>query len=58
MTVEKMIAILNLMPKNARVCFFDTWWEAEGWGENANVHAWNDIDIIDYDEENNRVEIY
>ena len=54
-TVEKMIEILKTMPSDARVVFFDTWWESEGWGDN---HEWNEVDCIDYNEEKNRIELY
>lgn len=58
MTVEEIMKILKTMPKDAVVCYLDTWWESEGWGENSDVPQWEDIGMIKYDKEDNIVELW
>ena len=58
MTVEKMITILEAMPQDAEVCYFDTWWDGEGWGDDADESKWNRIDSITHDIEDNTVLLY
>lgn len=62
MTVEKMIKILKLMPQDANVCIFDTYWEVEDWEEDwidgTSDSLWNEVDCINYDNNKHRVELY
>jgi len=55
MTVKEIIAILKVLPQDAEVYYFDTWWESEGWGPVET--CWNEIDEITYDVEDNVVHL-
>ena len=58
MTVKKLITILEAMPQDAEVCYLDTWWEGEGYGEDANESMWNEVGSITHDIEENTVLLY
>ena len=58
MRVKEMITILEAMPQDAKVCYFDTWWDVEGWGDNADESQWNSISSITHDVEDNTVLLY
>ena len=57
MKVAELIKILEKLPKNVDVCFLDTYWESEGYGPYANEREWNRINSVEYDEDENIVEI-
>lgn len=57
MKVKEMITILEAMPSDATIYYFDTWWASEGWGEDADESGWNSIDSITYDEEDNTIKL-
>ena len=37
--------------------YFDTYWQSEGWGEHANEPYYNEVCAIEYNEEDNSVEL-
>ena len=57
MPAKDLIAILEILPQDAKVYYFDTWWESENWGDNDNESAWNEIDEISYDVEDNTIHL-
>ena len=57
MTVKELIEILEDMPEDAEVFYLDTWWRVEGYGENVEEEAWNEVDTVSYNEEKRVVEI-
>jgi hypothetical protein len=54
MTVKEIIAILKVLPQDAEVRYFDTWWDCEGWEPET---YWDKIDEITYDVEDNAVHL-
>ena len=57
MTVKELIKIIRKFPNDAEVFYLDTWWESEGYGENAGNSAWNPIELIKYNAEDNTIEL-
>ena len=57
MKVAELIKILEKMPKDAKVSYFDTYWQSEGWGEHAKEPYYNEVCAIEYNEEDNSVEL-
>ena len=57
MTVKEFIKIIRKFPNDAEIFYLDTWWEAEGYGNYANNPAWNPIEHIKYNAEDNSVEL-
>ncbi len=58
MTVKELMIVLEAMPQDAEVQYFDTWWEGEGYGEHADESMWNEINSITHDIEENTVLLY
>lgn len=57
MTVKELIKIIRKFPNDAEVFYLDTWWESEGYGDNADNSAWNPIEHIKYNAEDNTIEL-
>lgn len=57
MKAIELIEILKKMPKDAEVSYFDTYWQSEGWGKDANIPYYNEVRIVDYNEEDNLIEL-
>ena len=57
MTVKELIKIIRKFPNDAEVFYLDTWWESEGYGDNADNSAWNPIEHIKYNVEDNSIEL-
>lgn len=57
MTIKELIKIIRKFPNDAEVFYLDTWWESEGYGENAGNSAWNPIENIKYNTEDNTIEL-
>ena len=57
MTVKEFIKIIRKFPNDAEVFYLDTWWESEGYGDNADNSAWNPIEHIKYNAEDNSIEL-
>ena len=57
MKAIELIEILKKMPKDAEVSYFDTFWQSEGWGKDANVPYYNEVRTVEYNEENNSIEL-
>ena len=56
-TVKELIKIIRKFPNDAEVFYLDTWWESEGYGENADNSAWNPVEHIKYNAEDNSIEL-
>ena len=57
MTVKEFIKIVRKFPNDAEIFYLDTWWESEGYGDNADNSAWNPIEHIKYNAEDNSIEL-
>ena len=57
MTVKEFIRIIRKFPNDAEVFYLDTWWESEGYGDTADSSAWNPIEHIKYNAEDNTIEL-
>lgn len=57
MTVKEFIKIIRKFPNDAEIFYLDTWWESEGYGDNADNSAWNPIEHIKYNAEDNSIEL-
>ena len=57
MTVKELIKTIRKFPNDAEIFYLDTWWESEGWGDNADNSAWNPIEHIKYNAEDNTIEL-
>ena len=57
MKVIDLIKVLEKLPKDAEVEYFDTYWESEGYGAHAKEPAWNTVGDVYYNKENNSVEL-
>ena len=57
MTVKELIKIIRKFPNDAEVFYLDTWWESEGYGDTADSSAWNPIENIKYNAEDNSIEL-
>lgn len=57
MKVIELIKILEKMPKDAEVSYFDTYWQSEGYGKNAKVPYYNEVRVVEYNEEDNSIEL-
>lgn len=53
MTVKELIKIIRKFPNDAEIFYLDTWWESEGYGNSA----WNPIEHIKYNAEDNTIEL-
>ena len=57
MTVKEFIRIIRKFPNDAEIFYLDTYWESEGYGDNADNSAWNPIEHIKYNAEDNTIEL-
>ena len=57
MTVKEFIKIIRKFPNDAEIFYLDTYWESEGYGDNADNSAWNPIENIKYNAEDNSIEL-
>lgn len=57
MKAIELIEILKKMPKDAEVLYFDTYWQSEGWGERAKEPEWNIVGAVEYNEDENSIEL-
>lgn len=57
MKAIELIEILKKMPKDAEVSYFDTFWQSEGWGKDAKVPYYNEVRVVEYNEEDNSIEL-
>lgn len=57
MKVIELVEILNKMPKDAEVSYLDTFWESEGWGKDAKIPYYIGVRAVEYNEEDNLIEL-
>lgn len=57
MKAIELIEILKKMPKDAEVLYFDTFWQSEGWGKDAKIPYYNEVRVVEYNEEDNSIEL-